>query len=437
MASGLQLGDRLLSFAFLCCCIATPRSALAQVIDEGIGVGQDCVGSAVNDFAVVVGSCTKTEGITAGFASLSPGTSVELPHLAIGRSCDAGAISNNGLVVGSCNDVDSVSQAVKWTDLAGTPTVQQLRPLGGDVKTVATAFNQDGAIAGVSISGVGTSRPVLWKAGTTNAIALPVGLLGLSSSNCSPTDVVAGSGTGPTVVGMCPDGRGKSRPMYWSPTGLLGAYVAALYAHPEGSDRCAVFQQISTGGSLGTCGFGLSGARTTYWQNPATPLVLTITDGAGRTLRNSGIDMNASGQVLGQVQLRDEPALPFVWDTRNNNFTVIAPLPGGFSASGVAIGNNGLVLINSETEEGNLHSAMWTYQTGTVDLPPISGGDNSSATNISKNGCHGAGESEVVGHEHHATEIELCSQIQRRTLRGAKPREDFKAVVRPGLSRKL
>ena len=389
--------------------LSTAPAARAQLVDEGLPAGTThCAGVGVNDTGQVVGGCLETEGSSSPFGALANGTEFELSRLVATGSCAAAAITNAGRVIGACEDSASVGQAVVWPALSPTAVLQQLQPLPGGVSTAATGFNQDGAVAGVSLDGTGTGSPALWKAGATAATVLPVGLLGLGSTNCAPSDVADGSGTAPTVLGNCPDGQGRARPLFWTPTGLLGAYVANVLAVPTGAASCAAGLLVN-GRALGVCDFGpTNGERTVVWTAANTWVVLTVTDATGQ-LRNSGTDINSAGEVVGGITTRDGHALPYHWNVVTDAFTVIPALPGGANASVAGIGENGVVAGTGETSAGTDHAIAWTAASGTVDLGTLPGGSDSGVASLSRSGCFITGSSEIAAHDVRAYVDNLCS----------------------------
>lgn len=185
--------------------LAAPLPVVAQLTEVVVVPGQQCRGIGINNQAFVVGACADTDGTTLAFLATGAQKSI-LPGLALGRSCSAGVITNLGKIVGSCVDSNLVSQAVVW-NTGGSPIAQRLMPLPNGKSTSATAFNQEGVVAGVSRDGSFLAQPAVWLNSAT-ATALPVGLLGLSDTNCVPVDVSDGSSSGPTVIANCPDRSG-------------------------------------------------------------------------------------------------------------------------------------------------------------------------------------------------------------------------------------
>lgn len=369
--------------------LATGLAQAGPMQDIGTGSGPQCAGGGVNNSGYTVGVCAESDGMASGFVALAPGSAVDLGRLTASRSCSAGAVTNSGRVIGSCLNGDSLSTAVVWNATAPT-TVQALQPSGG-VRSKATAYNQSGVVAGLSVNANGTVRPVMWPSNQTTAQTLPGdGLLGLDTTNCVPADVddVASNPARPQIVGNCPGSNGKPQAVLWS-NGLL-SYAATLLALPSGALYCAA-SQISNARILGHCDFGAQGGRTALWTTPASaPLLLTTIPA-----RNSGSDLNANGGVVGQYMDSNGDSIPFYWDTTTNTRTDIPALAGGFNVSVTAIGDNGNVVGTSETGTGTSRAIRWTPVGGTVDLGTL-GGKNSAPLSLSQDGCYLAGVSEVL-----------------------------------------
>jgi len=378
------------------------------LIDEGTVAGLQCSGNAVNDSGVVVGSCLNTTGTRTAFVALTAGSETVLPPLVAGQDCDTSAITNGGVVIGSCLDAQGRTQAVSW--LAGQPSnAPVLLAAAAGVSTAVLGGNHQGAFVGVSLNGTLTGTPVLWQAGQTNPIALPgPGLLGLGNTNCVALDAAPGSGSAPAIVGVCPDGNGLPVPVYWTPTGLLGAYVASVLPKPANSVACAATATNAAGQVMGTCDFGPAvGLKTVRWPNASgAPAVLTAVAG---NARNAGVAMNASGLIVGQYLSASDVPLPYYWNPDTNDVQAIPSLSSGGPATVTTISDTSVVMGNSETDAGTTHAFTWTTTGGSVDLGTLTGGSNSSASMISNNGCFAAGSSEIAGHAGHAFADTLCA----------------------------
>lgn len=373
--------------------------------DIGTSVGPQCVGISVNTSGHVVGACAKPDGSAVGFVALTPGTAVELGRLATARSCAATIITNGGRILGSCLNNDSLTTAVVWNASAPT-TVQPLQPLLGGVRTLGTAYNHGGSTAGVSVSANNTAQPVMWRINETNARSLPAGLLGLDATNCVPTDIdsTAPNPNMPNISGTCPGTNGRPQPVLWS-AGLLGAYAATMLPLPTGALYCTT-SHVANGRILGNCDFGTQGGRAVLWPNASTAPLVLVTNPA----RNSAIDLNSSGAVIGRYQDTDGDSIAFHWDTTTNTRTDIPPLSGGFKISVSDLGDNGLVTGSSELGDGTRHAIRWTLSGGTVDLGTLPGGKNSAGRALSQDGCYLTGGSEVaLDRDTHAFLQNLCT----------------------------
>ncbi|UNP29189.1 hypothetical protein [Lysobacter gummosus] len=371
--------------------LAAPLPVVAQLTEVVVVPGQQCRGIGINNQAFVVGACADTDGTTLAFLATGAQKSI-LPGLALGRSCSAGVITNLGKIVGSCVDSNLVSQAVVW-NTGGSPIAQRLMPLPNGKSTSATAFNQEGVVAGVSRDGSFLAQPAVWLNSAT-ATALPVGLLGLSDTNCVPVDVSDGSSSGPTVIANCPDRSGGIRPIYWTRTGLFNAYVAQALPLPLEAKRCRV-SSIKGSHVLGVCNLSNgAGYRTVVWTNFRSTVVLSI-DVGGRSASNGGIEINASGEVVGEFAVPDGGVQSFYWNSEADDFAYISPLPGGEDVSVVGIGTNAVVVGISQTDAGVNHAFSWTRSNGMSDLGSLPGGENSDVSDQSDSGCFVTGASEA------------------------------------------
>jgi len=380
--------------------------------DEGTGPGLLAGAAGVNDSGIEVGHFMGIGGNAVAFVRLSPGIETALPALVANQSCRTTAITNGGLIVGFCRDALGRNQAVAWSasQPAAGPRLLAPRALLGlvpDVRTAALGVNSQGAIVGISTDGAGTNRPELWPVGSNSPIDLPFNLLGLSNTNCAAIDVADGSGVTPSVLGVCPDGQGRSRPVLWSATGLLGAYSATALPLPVSAQYCDATAINAAGQVLGGCDFGASvGHKTVRWAaNGGAPIVLSSVNGFSRS---HGIDMNANGQITGNYVGTNDIVTGFYWNPDTSTITAIPPLSVGASGEAVAISDTGVVIGNSEVGGGQSHPFEWTLATGTVDDGVLSGGSNAAVAALSKNGCFAAGSSEIAGHISHAVLFNRC-----------------------------
>ena len=390
--------------------------AHAQMTDEGTGAGPQNEAVDVNDAGVVIGNALSSTNMSIAYVAVTTGNEVPLAALA-NDACSASSLNNNGStaqIVGACDDANGVSQAVEWyaNTPATAPTV--LRPLpgllglGAGVRTRATAQNIQGSVVGVSITTVGTRVPAIWPSGVASPSLLPVGLLGIiTPANCVPTDVsdpIVANSDEAAIVGECPtDGSGTGRPIavIW-PDSSDGAQPLPL---PAGAQYCVAEEVNVNGYVLGTCVYATDGYQTVRWSYPWTAAPIVLQTVSGTTVpRNSGVDMNATGQITGNYLAAGGFTLPYCWDptaTGTAGVTLTA-LSGGSTASASGIGNNGEVVGAGETSGGNshaFHSLMCATPTDDGTLP---GGNNSGANGISPSGMVAEGWSEGTGEAVHS-----------------------------------
>ncbi|MFS9605919.1 hypothetical protein, partial [Klebsiella pneumoniae] len=63
----------------------------------------------------------------------------------------------------------------------------------------------------------------------------------------------------------------------------------------------------------------------------------------------------------------------------------------------------------SELGDGSSHAITWTPTGGTVDRGTLAGGENSTASALSQDGCYMTGKSEVTQLATHAFIQNLCA----------------------------
>ncbi|MBV6749816.1 HAF family protein [Pseudomonas chlororaphis] len=327
----------------------------------------------------------------------------------VAGACAAGAVSNGSLttavIIGSCELSNEVTQAVKWSANNLTAPPLQLQPLPilaglrlvPDVQTEASAVNLAGVVVGISISPTGETTPVVWTStGTANSLLPP--LLG-SVTNCSPADI--SDAATPSIIGNCPagaGGAGTSQAVLWSSASASYSVLTV----PPGASYCVASEINPSGQILGTCYYngGGSGTPDTYktvqWAagGGSAPIVMLTINGS-TSLRNSGIAMNASGQIAGNRLKSGGDVTGFSWNPANGTNGVPVPLlPGSSRATAKAISDNGIIVgcgeVAGVSEAFAYHSSSGTL----VPITSLASGGNDCADAISPNGAYTAGVSE-------------------------------------------
>ena len=138
-------------------------------------------------------------------------------------------------------------------------------------------------------------------------------------------------------------------------------------------------------------------AGRTRGQRPPSIVLQTLSGTA--VTRDSGADMNATGQIVGDYRATGGFTLLFCWDptaTGTAGVTLTA-LSGGSTASASAIGNNGEIVGAGETSGGNSHAFHSLICATPVDDGTLPGSSNSGPNGISPNGMVAEGWSEVAG----------------------------------------
>ncbi|WP_273820766.1 HAF family protein [Pseudomonas asplenii] len=370
--------------------------------------------TSINDNHFSVGVANDTTFIVRAFWDTASGGATALPSLyasgsGVQASCAATAVSNaptsTAVIIGTCEDVNEVSQGVAWhgSNLSAPPV--QLQPLPilaglhlvADVETDPVAVNQAGVVAGNSISPTGEISPVTWTAGgAANLLSPP--LLG-SVTNCSVADI--SDAATPSIIGNCPAGAGglgKNQAVLWA--NASSGY--STLAVPSGASYCVASAINASGKILGTCYYTGTGSgtpntyKTVQWATggASAPAVLLTINGS-TSLRNSGIAMNASGQITGNREKSGGFTTAFFWDpATGNNATPIPLLPGSAQATAKAISNNGIVVGCGEVNGASEAFAYHSVGAALIPISSLGAGGNDCADAISPNGAYTAGISE-------------------------------------------
>jgi|GEM_PF-3088615 len=368
----------------------------------------------VNNNHLTIANSIGADFIHHAVSDINSGGATILPPLftssaGIAGACAVGAVSNGSpttaVIIGSCELSNEVTQAVKWaaSNLAAPPVqLQPLPILAGlrlvpDVETEAAAVNLAGVVVGVSISPTGETTPVVWtSAGAANSLLPP--LLG-SVTNCSPADI--SDAATPSIIGNCPagaGGAGTNQAVLWSSASASYSVLTV----PTGASYCVASEINLSGQILGTCYYngGGSGTPDTYktvrWAagGGSAPTVMLTINGS-TSLRNSGVAMNASGQIAGNRLKSGGFVTGFFWDPATGTDGTPIPLFSGSSrATAKAISDNGVVVgcgeVAGVSEAFAYHSSGGTL----VAITPLASGGNDCADAISPNGAYTAGVSE-------------------------------------------
>ncbi|NVZ24268.1 HAF family protein [Pseudomonas gingeri] len=364
--------------------------------------------TAGNDYHYFVGKSMSVSFYESALVDTLSGGATALPPLFTSASgdpgaCAAGAISNapasTAVIVGTCEDSLEVNQAVKWSVNNLTAPPQQLQPLPllaglrlvPDVQTEAAAVNLAGVVTGISISPTGEATPVVWSStGAANSLLPP--LLG-SVSNCSPADI--SDAATPAIIGNCPagtGGSGKNRAVLWA-NASSGYTVLPV---PSGASYCVASEINLSGKILGTCYYVPDTYKTVQWPagGASAPTVMLTING-NTSLRNSGVAMNASGQIAGNRLKSGGFTTGFFWDPATGTNGIPVPLLAGSArATAKAISDNGIIVgcgeVAGVSEAFTYHSSGGTL----LAISPLGAGGNDCADAISPNGAYTAGVSE-------------------------------------------
>ncbi|WP_207001645.1 hypothetical protein [Trinickia mobilis] len=180
--------------------------------------------------------------------------------------------------------------------------------------------------------------------------------------------------------------------------------------------NCATIAITHAGLVIGSCQDATGRNQAVIWQ-------ATQPSAAPRVLNPSGgVEMNASGGIVGQYLSADDVSLPFYWNPDANDVQAIPALGSGAPGAVTGISDTAVVMGNSETDTGAIHAFKWTEAGGMTDLGTLAGGSSSSISMLSSNGCFAAGTSEIAGHADHAFTDTLCtSSSAKRSISSLAP----------------
>jgi probable HAF family extracellular repeat protein len=356
------------------------------LFDPGDLGGQTCGGSVVNNGGTVAGVCRNSTGNFVAFRKPpDPATIVALPTLVANKPCSVQDMNNNDAISGNCQLASGQSVPVRWQ--AGSPpsAPQQLQPALGDNDAVAGQINQSGAIVGESLNSNGRGQVVVWPGGSTTATVLPLpGLLGLGTIGCSAADLNDNTSPGPVVAGTCNFTDGRTRAYRWTPTGLLGAYVATELSPTPGGTNCIAKDINANQQVTGACLNASDRATAVRWpDSSATPVTADAV--APANSQSGAVAINSQGLIAGNYVNSDGDRRCFFWNPNNGNFVDLGLLPGGTWCKAADInGQNNTIVGTAETGTGAVHAYIWRLSTGMIDLGTY-GGFSSAARDVSDN----------------------------------------------------
>ena len=402
--SGVSLPPMII-VALLSAGLTVPAHAQTVTVLTDLPGYKQCAASDINDSNIAVGSCVpqNTTGAAEPFVVYPAGSATEilLPPLSAGQACGAEGIADDNEIIGDCVNASNVSFAVAWFASASPGAPAQLAPLNGilgllpDVSSQSTGFNQSGAVIGGSINGSGDETAVLWPAGSTAAI--PVSS---SGDNCIAVDVNNTLVNGyPTVALDCPNSAGTVTATI-AQYGLLGYAKTALPlpAVPSNVTHCTVSGINNAAQLVGVCHtMAPDLPQAAYWASPtSTPITL----GSLLNARSGGVAINnaSPANVVFDYQNSNGESGSGYWVPSTGSVTEISPLPGGAEVAVVGLADNGVVLIDSETNSETAGAAYWTLTSGTVSIGDINGGNNIGLSSINQRGTAAVGSGEGSAH---------------------------------------
>ncbi|APG03781.1 hypothetical protein BJI69_07560 [Luteibacter rhizovicinus DSM 16549] len=401
---------------------ASHQASAATIASLGHASGAQCGANDVNDAGVAVGACRpgNTNGPTVAWIAVA-GAEVSLAPLVAGHSCSASGITNGGRIAGACADANSVGFAVSWSASSPATTPVKLAPLPGllgtgllaDVSSVATAYNQFGAIAGQSIAGNGTSTAVVWPAGSGTPV--PVSARG---DNCAAVDVRAQTVAGnPTVLLNCPSGSGTVVSRI-ATLNAFGVYVTSDLAKFSTATYCVAGPINASSQVVGKCVFPAPPfARAAVWFSTASSAaVLSLPNFPGDTVgqASTGLALNDGHHMVFRYRTSDGRSnagyINLASGTPDFNVPIDLPaLHPGTNVVATGLGANDLVLVMGVNDDEHGQAAVWDPATPTVltPVPLYGGGTGNAVTSMSSSGSYAVGVAVDSGHVANAVVVTL------------------------------
>lgn len=367
----------------------TTMAAYVAITPPG---GKQCSVSGINNGGVVVGNCS-TGSITipnSPWVALTPATPVLLPRLAPSQPCSVGAISNAGWIVGKCGAPDGADYAVVW-DANDLPSgILKLFPRPGliglfpDVSTVPSAINQRGGVLGSSINRSGVSTVVLWGAGQSNArdVSSP-------GDNCRGVDLTYTLvNSRPVVATSCPDANGTMIGKIAQHNGLL--YVSTPLPKPAGALTCIATSINDALQVVGGCKYSTAPfSRAAFWATPtSTPTLVPTLSGNSVSIASQ---LNNAAQAVVDYTDTDGNGSTAVWNITAGTVNLVPAFTVGVGSSGVALADNGILLVQGANSGTFTESATWDISNGLQSFGFYSGGKSAMIGVISQDGTKIAG----------------------------------------------
>ncbi|WP_421553698.1 hypothetical protein [Pseudomonas yamanorum] len=372
-------------------CINTAWAALTPITPAD---GKQCRAASINNSTVVVGNCTSGDALIPSqpWVAATPTNAVILPRLAPAQPCTAAMISNAGWIAGDCGSPSGANFGVTWNanDLAAG--IIKLQPRSGliglfpDISTRTVAMNQRGGVLGSSLNQSGVSTVVLWAAGksTPQDVSSP-------GDNCRGVDINFTLFNGrPTAALNCPNANGTMTGKIARHNGLL--YVATALPKPTGALTCVATAINDSVQVIGGCQYASAPfSRAVFWASP------TSTPVAVPTLNNSvsiATLLNNAGKVVVAYEDADGNGSTALWDTTGNSVTLVPAFTTGVGSSGVALADNGTLLVMGANSATDTQSATWDPVNGLQSLGFYNGGLNTMIDVISQDGSSISGAAE-------------------------------------------
>ena len=286
----------------------------------------------------------------------------------------------------------------------GQATITRVPHLGGGHVDVR-ALNNNGAVAGFSITGAGEQHAILFSGGVLQDLGTLGGLFSFGAA-LNDSGVVVGDSDLPdggsqhafayrngvmTDLGVLPDGQFSSASFINN-----AGHIAGLAAGPDGFTRGFLYRndQMTDIGSLGS---GLStildlnenGHAVGYSLDESFQPLAFHYDGT--TMHNLGTlggafsrasAINDSGVIVGESDDSSGVAQAFIY--RDGAMTQLPSL-GGSSSVAYAINNAGQILGDSLVNGDTANHAFTIKNGAIVDLGTL-GGDNSYANTVNRRG---------------------------------------------------
>ncbi|HST63435.1 MAG TPA: PKD domain-containing protein, partial [Longimicrobium sp.] len=341
----------------------TPASSPWHV-ELGMMGGTESRAAGLNEAGQVVGTVTLANGSRRGFVwtpsspGAATGTMVALQPPAGSGAAEALAINESGTVVGFYS---YPNRAALWMPADSGYTAVHLGGLSARwPRSVASAINDAGQVAGMSHQELDYRRAVLWTPASPGSTTFTLGILGDLGGNDGVANGINNAGY---VVGAARLG-GYGRAFLWKPGAVRVIAISSIKTRDShGAWGINDAGEVVGGGADLNAGGIFDHSYAWVW----TPSAPGATTGTRRRLapeassahHSEGLAINAHGQVAGVQRYFVYPAFveePVVW---MGGVRRVLHLPPGHQGVATAIADDGRVAGRMKGPDGKWRAVLW------------------------------------------------------------------------------